>query len=50
MIYPILEPIVALIAGVLILVRPSLLNYIVAIYLIVVGILGLVGYAGVVGT
>jgi hypothetical protein len=50
MTYPILEPIVALIAGVLILVRPSLLNYIVAIYLIVVGILGLVGYAGVVGT
>jgi hypothetical protein len=50
MTYPILEPIVALIAGVLILVRPSLLNYIVAIYLIVVGILGLVGNAGVVGT
>ncbi len=50
MTYPILEPIFALIAGVLILVRPSLLNYIVAIYLIVVGILGLVGYAGVVGT
>jgi hypothetical protein len=36
-----LQPIVALIAGILILVRPSLLNYIVAIYLIVVGILGL---------
>jgi hypothetical protein len=50
MTYPILEPIVALIAGVLILVRPSLLNYIVAIYLIVVGILGLVGHAGFVGT
>ena len=37
-------PIVALIAGILILVRPRLLNYIVAIYLIVIGILGLVGY------
>jgi uncharacterized membrane protein HdeD (DUF308 family) len=36
-----IEPIVALIAGVLILVRPALLNYVVAIYLIVVGILGL---------
>ena len=36
-------PIVALIAGILILVRPRLLNFIVAIYLIVVGILGLLG-------
>jgi len=36
-----LQPIVALIAGVLILIMPRLLNYIVAIYLIVSGILGL---------
>ncbi len=36
-----LQPIVALIAGILILLIPRLLNYIVAIYLIVVGILGL---------
>jgi hypothetical protein len=36
-----IQPIVALIAGILILVRPSLLNYVVAIYLIVVGLLGL---------
>jgi len=36
-----LQPIVALLAGVLILIMPRLLNYIVAIYLIVVGILGL---------
>ncbi|MBN2850784.1 MAG: DUF3096 domain-containing protein [Erysipelotrichaceae bacterium] len=36
-----LEPILALIAGILILVIPRLLNYIVAIYLIIVGILGL---------
>jgi threonine/homoserine efflux transporter RhtA len=35
-----LEPIVSLIAGVLILFMPRLLNYIVAIYLIVIGILG----------
>ena len=34
-------PIVALIAGILILVRPKLLNFIVAIYLIVIGVLGL---------
>jgi Protein of unknown function (DUF3096) len=32
---------VALIAGILILIIPRLLNYIVAIYLIVIGILGL---------
>lgn len=38
---PMIQPIVALIAGVLILVRPALLNYVVAIYLIVIGILGL---------
>jgi hypothetical protein len=36
-----IQPIVALIAGVLILIVPRLLNYIVAIYLIVIGITGL---------
>jgi hypothetical protein len=36
-----LQPIVALIAGILILIMPRLLNYIVAIYLIVIGIIGL---------
>jgi hypothetical protein len=36
-----LQPIVALIAGVLILIMPRLLNYIVAFYLIVTGIVGL---------
>ena len=36
-----LTPVVSLIAGILILVIPRLLNYIVAIYLIVIGILGL---------
>jgi hypothetical protein len=39
-----LEPIVALVAGILILVRPSLLNYVVAIYLIIVGVLGLMNF------
>jgi hypothetical protein len=38
-----LTPIVSLIAGVLILVVPRLLNSIVAIYLIVIGLLGLFG-------
>ena len=37
------EPVASLIAGVLIFVMPHLLNYIVAIYLIIVGIVGLVG-------
>jgi len=37
-----LQPLVALIAGILILAMPRLLNYIVALYLIVIGILGLV--------
>jgi hypothetical protein len=38
-----LAPIVSLIAGILILVVPRLLNYIVAIYLIIIGLLGLFG-------
>ncbi|GAB6044206.1 DUF3096 domain-containing protein [Endothiovibrio diazotrophicus] len=38
-----LGPLVALIAGVLILAMPRLLSYIVAAYLIVFGVLGLVG-------
>ena len=37
-----LGPIIALIAGILILVQPRLLNYVVAIYLIIIGILGLI--------
>ncbi len=36
-------PLVALVAGILILVAPRLLNYVVAIYLIVIGLLGLFG-------
>lgn len=36
-----LQPIIALLAGILILFVPRLLNYIVAIYLIVVGVTGL---------
>ena len=35
------NPVIALIAGILILVQPRLLNYIIAIYLIVIGVLGL---------
>jgi threonine/homoserine efflux transporter RhtA len=36
-----IQPLVALLAGILILVMPRLLNYIVAIYLIIVGVMGL---------
>ena len=38
-----LAPLIALLAGVLILVMPRLLNYIVAVYLIVIGLIGLIG-------
>jgi len=38
-----LQPIVALIAGILILIAPRLLTWIIGIYLIVVGLLGLLG-------
>jgi hypothetical protein len=37
----ILQPLVALIAGILILIAPRILNYIVAIYLIIIGVVGL---------
>ena len=36
-------PLVSLLAGILILVMPKLLNYIVAVYLIVIGLIGLFG-------
>ena len=38
-----LTPLISLIAGILILVMPKLLNFIVAIYLIVIGLVGLFG-------
>ena len=36
-------PLIALIAGILILVMPRLLNYIIALYLIIIGLFGLFG-------
>jgi len=41
--YMAVEPLAALVAGVLILAIPRLLNYVVAIYLIAIGVLGLLG-------
>jgi len=38
-----LAPLVSLIAGILILIMPRLLNYIVAVYLIIIGLIGLFG-------
>jgi DUF3096 family protein len=38
-----LGPLISLIAGILILIVPRLLNYIVAVYLIVIGLIGLFG-------
>jgi len=38
-----LTPLIALIAGILILVMPRLLNYIVAFYLIAIGVIGMLG-------
>ncbi len=38
------QPLVALIAGILILIFPRLLNYVVAIYMIVAGVMGLAGH------
>lgn len=39
-----LRPLISIIAGILILVQPKLLNYIVAIYLIVMGVLGITNF------
>ncbi len=36
-----LQPIIALLAGILILLAPRLLNYVVALYLIIIGLVGL---------
>ena len=42
-VHPVLHPIVALLAGILILIFPAILNYIVAFYLIIIGVVGLFG-------
>jgi len=37
-------PLVALVAGILILIMPRLLKYIVAVYLIIIGVIGLAAH------
>ncbi len=41
-----LQPLIALIAGIVILVYPRILNYVIGIYLIATGVLGLLGKGG----
>jgi hypothetical protein len=38
-----IQPVLALVVGILVLVKPEFLNYLVAVYLIVTGVLGLMG-------
>lgn len=42
-----LTPLISLLAGILILVMPKLLNFIVAIYLIAIGVIGLLGLGAI---
>jgi len=39
-----LGPILSLVAGILILIFPRILNYVVAVYLIIIGLLGIFGF------
>jgi hypothetical protein len=41
--YALVSPFLALLAGILILIVPRILNYIVAIYLILIGLIGIFG-------
>lgn len=42
MVHPLFLPLISLLSGIIILLFPAILNYIIAIYLIVIGVLGLV--------
>jgi len=42
--HTLISPIIALVAGILVLIFPTILNYIVAIYLIIIGIMGIIGH------
>lgn len=39
---PLIHPIIALIAGIMILIFPAILNYVIAVYLILIGIVGII--------
>ncbi len=38
-----ISPVVALVAGILILIKPAIVTFVIAIYLIVIGVMGLIG-------
>lgn len=40
--HPMIYPVISLLAGILVLIFPAILNYIVAIYLIIIGIVGII--------
>ncbi len=42
-VHPWIGPVIAIVAGILILIFPRILNYVVAIYLIIIGLMGLFG-------
>ena len=42
MVHPVVAPIIAIVAGILILIFPELLNIVVAVYLIAIGIMGVI--------
>ncbi len=44
--HSLLTPVIALVAGLLILIAPRLLNFAVAVYLIAIGVIGLLAYYG----
>ncbi len=44
MVHPLAVPVVALVAGILILIFPELLNLVVAIYLIAIGVMGILAW------
>lgn len=43
MLHPLLAPVTSIVAGVIVLIYPRILNYVVAIYLILTGVLGILG-------
>ena len=45
MLHPMLSPLISLIAGIIVLIYPTILNYVVAVYLILMGILGFLAAA-----
>ncbi len=45
MIHPLFSPVISLVAGILIFIFPTILNYVIAVYLIIIGIMGIIaGY------